>query len=377
MASSAQTWNFSTWGANSYSSTFEKDGLTVYATEAEKMEIDGNNKTFDGASYTLRMKTGGAGVFAEGVPTARVMAFPVAGSGILTVAALSSSSSAPRVCYISDDAGATVLDSMTILGASTAAVTYDYKGSADRLYVYSKTGGVNFYMMKWEAGETEPSKDNVWSFSNWEVKDYTTNFEKDGITIHAATSGMGVDTNNKTFDGVAYTHRLKTGGAGTFVEGVPARVIELAIDGPGELKVGVLSSSSGTPRLCNISEDGVTVLGTIEAKGENTQLENFHYTGSSKKLYLYSASGGINFYVIEWEGGVSSNVAKDKLTNFVYNGRTVLVEDAVVLNVYNITGAKVASAFDTEVSVERLGRGIYVVEAVMANGKRATSKIVR
>ena len=155
IALNAQTvWNFSNapFGASptvSFASTFTTaDGLTVGTDGAVLWTgLSANNKTIDGVSYTVRLQTGGGGapVAPSKIPTTRYLSFNVNGASTISVGMISSSSSATRTLIIVNEAQ-TVLDSIINISGSTAATyTYSYTGGATKLYLYSRSSGINYY----------------------------------------------------------------------------------------------------------------------------------------------------------------------------------------------------------------------------------------
>ncbi|MGL4411342.1 MAG: hypothetical protein ACRCTF_04270 [Bacteroidales bacterium] len=217
-----------------------------------------------------------------------------------------------------------------------------------------------------------------------------------GLVIKG-TSKVTKEANNKISEGVLYTTRLKTGGK--FDKGGEPTDCSFGfpVSGNGTIEfVALTGSNSDLSREVSIylaaneggetkdiqtgyfpvastGLDKVTVDG-VEA--EDIPVHSYEYVGDPGIAYVYSKINGNNFYMVRYTP-TSTGVSKDQLTNFVYNGHTVTVADAVALNVYNVAGANAVSTNGSEVSMDRLGRGVYVVEAVMANGQRATAKIMR
>ena len=154
----AQTtdWNFSNWEKTTLTSTYTQDGLTIYANSDAYVTIDGNKKSIDGVDYTQRLKLGGAGTFDDnGTPSARVIAFDVAGDCTIYMALMSSSSSAIRTVYVDANVNGTKINVATyndVQGESIESRTINYTGDAGTIYIYSKSGGVNFYDIKYTPG---------------------------------------------------------------------------------------------------------------------------------------------------------------------------------------------------------------------------------
>ncbi|MGL4993691.1 MAG: hypothetical protein ACRC6R_06145 [Bacteroidales bacterium] len=217
-----------------------------------------------------------------------------------------------------------------------------------------------------------------------------------GLVIKG-TSKVVCEKNNKISEGILYTTRLKTGGKfdkggeptdcsfGFPVSG-DGKIDFVALSGSNsdltrEVSIYLAASEGGESKeiatgyipIASTGLDKVTVDG-VEA--EDVPVHSFDFVGDAGIAYVYSKINGNNFYMVRYTP-TSTGISKDQLKEFVYNGRTVTVADAVALNVYNVAGANVASTLGAEISMERLGRGIYLIEAVMSNGKRATAKIMR
>lgn len=158
----AQEWNitsasFNALGTITAPTTVE--GLTVYATSDATVVIDANNKSWNGLSFTSRLKLGGTGGFDATTlaPLSRVLAFPVTGPTEITIAAMSSSSGSDRLLNIRT-ADNIAIGEFSALGASLSGQTYSYSGGANTIYIYSPSSGVNIYYLK--AVSTGPSNLN-------------------------------------------------------------------------------------------------------------------------------------------------------------------------------------------------------------------------
>ncbi len=161
-------WNFS--AMSQYNSNFavsgsmEIDGATLY----NSIEVDGmgsRTQVIDGEtySYTRRVKLGGAGTFSGSTPTARVYAFEVPGNARITVVCQSSSGSADRVLNIAtspDD----ILVAAPAPGANMQMTSYEYRGPATPIYLFSPVSGVNIYHVRVESVEIDNSTsvDETW-----------------------------------------------------------------------------------------------------------------------------------------------------------------------------------------------------------------------
>ena len=106
-ASAQQTvWNFSDWTAQTFTSEYTQDGLTVAATADQSVTIDGNKKTITGANNTYectqRLKFGGAGGSgADG--EYRYVKFDVMGDCTINIGLQSSSSGSDRILNVAKE----------------------------------------------------------------------------------------------------------------------------------------------------------------------------------------------------------------------------------------------------------------------------------
>lgn len=163
LAINAQTWNFSTFTVETISSTKTVNGLTIGAAAETTVAVDANPKSIDGYSFTQRLKLGGAGAATEEapyMPTTRFLSFPVTGNSAITVYGMSSSSSAgDRILTLTD--GTQEIDNFTNDGTAIAKKVYNYTGSAATLYLFSKSGGINLYLLSVEAGNSSINSANA------------------------------------------------------------------------------------------------------------------------------------------------------------------------------------------------------------------------
>ena len=137
-------WNFSddAWQSLTYSADTTYNGLTIHASSDKTVIIESNSKTFDGVSYTKRLKFGGTGS-----TSGRTVSFDVTGSCAIYVAAVSSNTSDDRILNgstLSDDSFS-VFDTMTASCSSNSSDTLYYSGDATTIYLYSASSGLNLY----------------------------------------------------------------------------------------------------------------------------------------------------------------------------------------------------------------------------------------
>ena len=114
------------------------DFTFVIDSSSNKLSVEANEKTVDGIKYANRLKTNGTGSKAK-----RAVKFSPTGPATIVIIAQSGSGTADRDFAIANDSG--VLFTGTALGASASAITFDYKGNGEDLYLYSTDSGINFY----------------------------------------------------------------------------------------------------------------------------------------------------------------------------------------------------------------------------------------
>ncbi|MDE5749728.1 MAG: hypothetical protein K2H87_03040, partial [Duncaniella sp.] len=163
-------WNISNWEAADYTAETTIDGFTIYATEAGKVSVDASKKKVDGVQYTMRLKTGGAGSRNEEGVLSRVLSFDVPSAGTVSFLACSSNSSDNRVCGVTfgefvgfpvaDEEGNVpptpeAINTLDVLAGNPVEHTVAYSGEATKVYIFSKTGGINFYDFKFVPGSGE------------------------------------------------------------------------------------------------------------------------------------------------------------------------------------------------------------------------------
>ena len=163
--SEGMEWNMSTDAFNALgemSATTTVEGLTIYAASDGLVTVDANNKELDGMSFTHRLKLGGSGSFDEnGLPTKRVLAFDVTGNTTITVAAMSSSSSADRTLNLAAGVKDSIFAQFPALGASLTKGVYNYVGDSTTILLYSPSSGVNVYYIKTEPLTTAINQVNI------------------------------------------------------------------------------------------------------------------------------------------------------------------------------------------------------------------------
>ena len=142
------------------------------------------------------------------------------------------------------------------------------------------------------------STDKTWNFADWEAKEYTETFTKDGLTLYAKTDkSVTIEEHKKTVNDVKYTQRLKFGGTGS----VDARCLEFEVDGACTIEVVLTSASGKEERKLNICANEFSKdnpLASLPASNSGVTLESHSYTGGAGKIVLGSYNSGINIYAI-------------------------------------------------------------------------------
>ena len=385
----AQEWNISSESFNALgevSTTTTVEGLTIFANSEKTVTIDSNNKSLDGMDFTSRLKLGGSGQFDEsGQPLGRVLAFDVTGNTTITIMCMSSSSSSDRELVVATGDKDTELARMPAMGTELTKGVYNYVGGATTVYLYSPSSGVNVYYVKAEGETTTTPEAKEWNISAdafnalGEVSTTTT---VDEFTIYAnSEKTVTIDANNKSLDGMDFTHRLKLGGSGQFDEsGLPlGRVLAFDVAGDTKITIMCMSSSSSSDRELAIAVGNQsTELARMPALGTSLTKGEYNYTGEATTIFLYSPSSGVNVYYVKSEPkptGVSQflqetldvtifpNPAKEKVF--------VDAKQAMEVAIYNIAGSllkvKRIESKNDFINVSDLNEGVYIIKSYGSN----------
>ncbi|NQU85168.1 MAG: T9SS type A sorting domain-containing protein [Mariniphaga sp.] len=375
-------WNISSAEFNALgeiAETVTVNGLTIYAHSGKKVTIDENNKSLDGMDFTHRLKLGGSGDFDEaGMPLGRVLAFDVEGDSKITVMGMSSSSSSDRVLNIAVGHKDSLLAEFPALGASISKGEYTYTGGPTTIYMYSPSSGVNMYYIK---VEDAPAPDwQAWNISSDAFNalgELTETVKVEGLTIYAHSGKkVTIDENNKSLDGMDFTHRLKLGGSGDFDEaGMPlGRVLTFKVNGDSKITVMGMSSSSSSDRVLNIATgDKDNLLAEFPALGASISKGEYMYTGGPTTIYMYSPSSGVNLYYIKAEK-LNTSVIDFKVPELVVfpNPATdrvfVRVTEPTDIAIYNLSGnvmvQKTVTSSQESINISELSSGLYIVRSM-------------
>lgn len=176
-----------------------------------------------------------------------------------------------------------------------------------------------------------------WNFSSGgfgAVATYSATATVDGLAIYAiSTAAVAIDGSNKTFEDYTFTYRLKLGGTGAFdVAGTTpvSRVLAFPVSGNTSIKIiATHSSSTGDNRFLVVAAGSKTnEIGRLEVvAGASPVSQTFEYTGGASTIYVFSASSGINLYLI-------------KATATAVTGIEEVQKETISTEYYNVTGIK-------------------------------------
>ncbi len=381
-------WNISSEDFNALGTVNETttvNGLTIWAHSEKTVTIDANNKSLDGMEFTHRLKLGGAGDFDEnGQPLGRVLSFNVSGDAKITVMGMSSSSGEDRELNLAIGHKDSIFATFPALGPEISKGEYNYSGGPATIYLYSSSSGVNVYYLKVEEA-IEETTGSDWNISAEDFNTLGTLTEKtvvNGLTIWAhSEKTVTIDANNKSLDGMEFTHRLKLGGVGDFDEnGLPlGRVVSFEVEGNTEITVMGMSSSSGEDRELQLAVDHKdSIFATFPALGPEISKGVYSYTGGAGTIFLYSSSSGVNIYYLKAEPlttFASPEIQKKQVVRVYPNPATdrvfVKVNEPTQVAIYNLAGSMVKSRMIESqkdfINISDLQPGMYLIKSQFTN----------
>lgn len=399
MGAGAQTWNFSEWTAGDITAPLTVNGLTAVGgsgtaeTDPTKLEehmtIDANNKTIGGVKYTQRIKSNGATVFSDGVLTARYLEFEVSGAGTISYGMCSANSSDTNRVLKFVINGDTVHQENAPTAAPADLSSFTYSGDAGKMQVLF-TGGINMYVLSYTASDSPVDPDPVvgtdptdWDFNaaTVAVGTYSEDYTAGIYTFVCGGKTWEVDENSCRFSTdttVVYTQRIKAKSK--------SNQINIAAPSAGTLTFGVRTgSNSDLTRTLVVTQNGTEIYNELVLESDTV----VHGEGAPRAYNVHSVSvpasgsvvvtmptGNLNYYFISFndESGVEHVLDLNKL--FISNN-VVVADGAAKIYVYDILGKLIATANASEVDLNNVARGIYVVKAVYADGKTAALKVRR
>ena len=396
----AQTWNFSEFTAATFTETTEVNGFKIYASSEFGVTIDANNKTVDGVSYTQRIKSGGMSQLDSltNEPLARIYEFPVAGPGTVEYVMTSSSNSGTGRFIKFVVNGDTISKQEAPVKGELSATgvekySFEYTGEAANMQIFF-TGGINMYMVSYTAGEgggetpdtpdtpDTPADDLVFDAASLAAQTYSEDIVSGIYTFLCNGKTWEVDANTARFSNdstIQYTQRIKAKSK--------SNTISIACPDAGTLTFGVRTgSNSDVTRTLVATQNGTEIYNKLVLESDTVE----HGEGAPKAYLTHEVAvpaagevtitmptGNLNYYFISFtngQGGVQQVLDLGKL---FMSGNVVVADGAARLYVYDIVGKLVATANASELDLNRVSRGIYIVKAVYADGRTQTLKIRR
>ena len=194
-----------------------------------------------------------------------------------------------------------------------------------------------------DAPDPQPVVSDFWNISDDDFKDLgtiTTETTVRGLHIVAtADKAVIVDASAQTVGDRQFTHRLKFGGSGN----ADYRHVWFDVTGNCSVTVWLTSSSgSGDARTLNIAGGSFgDVLSTMSAPAGSVNTQTYQYSGGATRLYLYSASSGINLYGIKLAYSTPTDIEDVETENaarkVLRSGQVVICRDG---KTYNLLGQR-------------------------------------
>lgn len=191
LTANAQEWNFSDFAAGDIVETTTIEGLTIHASSAKKISIDGSKKSYEDYSFTQRLKFGGTGGFDEetGEAVERVLSFPVNGNATITVIGTHASSTGDaRTLMITAGGKENEVGTMEVIPGEITKKEISYTGDATTIYVYSASSGINLYLL----GVTESGSTGITSADAEKQVVATEYYNVLGMRLNEPAKGLNI-----------------------------------------------------------------------------------------------------------------------------------------------------------------------------------------
>lgn len=398
----AQTWNFSEFALATFSETTEINGFKIYANSDYTVVIDANSKTVDGVSYTQRIKSGGSSQLDSltNAPLARVYEFPVSGPGTVEYVMTSSSSTGTgRFANFVVNGDTISKQEAPVKGELSATgvekYSFEYTGEAGTMQiVFTGGGGVNMYMVSYTAGEgggetpdtpdtpDQPGEGWVFDAASLAVQAYSEDVVSGIYTFLCNGKTWEVDANTARFANdstIQYTQRIKAKSK--------SNTISIACPEAGTLTFGVRSgSNSDVTRTLVATQNGAELYNQLVLESDTlvhgegaprAYLTHEVAVPTAGEVTVTMPTGNLNYYFISFSNGQSGVQQVLDLGKLFMSGNVVIADGAARLYVYDIVGKLVATANASELDLNRVSRGIYIIKAVYADGRTQTLKVRR
>lgn len=163
----------------------------------------------------------------------------------------------------SNTTAASTKEEITV-GTSPAAYDYSYTGSGATIYIYSQSGGLNFYGIKVGSNLWNPA-----TFTSTTITySSTTALTSNNVTFTAVLSGsdtMSIDSNSKTIGDTSFTQRFKTGGGGSQT----SRCLKISVDSATEFVIYACSSNNSDSRtmIVEVVENNAGTVTIVRPSG--------------------------------------------------------------------------------------------------------------
>ncbi len=197
----------------------------------------------------------------------------------------------------------------------------------------------------------------------------------DGLAITGISSNtnMGaVNASAKTFGSYSFPNRFQLNGAG-YTGASPAdaaplvnmptqRYLSFNVSGNSTIyAIGISGSSSSERRL--FVTDGTNFIGSITFPASNNLSDGtVSYTGGAKTLYVFG-NAAINLTLLSATNYVTSSVNNVLSSNgILFNGKEIINNKNLNIEVYNVLGKMVASS-NSNISTSNFSKGVYLVRS--------------
>ena len=339
----SKTWNFSNWVAQDFTETTTIDGLTVLASSDKKVTIDGTNKTYDGVSYTQRLKFGGAGS-----ATVRTLTFELPTNTKVTVIATHASGSGdPRPLNLATGSFGSVAASTNCYPGEISELTYTNKGETTTAFIYSGNSGINLYAIYLTPVTDEEVVNVEIGSAEYATLYYSDKAFKFPANVTASYISAVSENGLIEMEAIGNEERIIPAGTGVILQGKP-----------NKYEFTVVNVNMTAP-------DDNLLKGTDEAA---------ETTGGDKYYKLTVKNDVVGFYYGAEDGAAFTNgahkaylaVTGAAAKYYVFNGEATginAVEKAIAADgaIYNLQGVRV--------DAHNMVKGIYVV-----NGKKVVIK---
>ena len=232
--------------------------LSVNEESTLTVEVTGTNLTDESKKVTWTSSREDVATVADGKITAKS-----AGTARITATSVADTSKS-AYCDVTVESATTKESTKNeiAVGTSAAAYSFSYTGSGATIYVYSLSGGLNFYGIK--VGSA------TWLVSDLTAGDYSssTDFTSNGITFTGVISGsdsMTIDANTTTIGGTTFTSRFKTGGGGSQT----SRCLKISVDSATDFVFYAVSSSGSDRRtmIVEVVENNASTVTIVRPSG--------------------------------------------------------------------------------------------------------------